>query len=330
MQIKKKKRNAKEKSKAKLHARNKHHGRYQLQELAITSPDLSDFIFVNQYEIETIDFANPEAVKALNKALLKHHYGVENWEIPANYLCPPIPSRADYIHNLADLLASSNHFQIPKGSQVKCLDIGVGANCVYPLIGNSEYGWSFTGADIDEVALENASKIVDANTHLKGLIKFRHQTNNKNIFPGVFELTERYHATLCNPPFYASIDEAKNATLKKLNNLSEEKVTEVKQNFGGQNRELWTHGGEGKFLKDMIYQSKPYANSCLWFTTLISNGSNLKSAYKYLEDVEALDVKTLPMGQGNKISRILAWTFQPQEKHSKWFDYMKPSEDIKK
>jgi 23S rRNA (adenine1618-N6)-methyltransferase len=323
MQIKKKKRNAKEKQKAKLHARNKHHGRYHLQELANTSPELSEYIFVNQYEIETIDFANPEAVKSLNKALLKHFYGVSNWQIPDNYLCPPIPGRADYIHNVADLLAGSNHFQIPKGSQVKCLDIGVGANCVYPLIGNSEYGWSFVGSDIDNVALENATKIVDENEHLKTKIKFRHQPNNKNIFAGVFELTERFHATLCNPPFYASIDEAKNATLKKLNNLNEEQVTEVKQNFGGQNRELWTHGGEGKFLKDMIYQSKPYENSCLWFTTLVSNQANLKGAYHYLKEVEALDVKTLSMGQGNKISRVLAWTFQPQEKHEKWFDHIK-------
>jgi 23S rRNA (adenine1618-N6)-methyltransferase len=39
---------------------------------------------------------------------------------------------------------------------VRVLDIGVGANCVYPLIGHAEYGWRFLGVDIDEAALANA------------------------------------------------------------------------------------------------------------------------------------------------------------------------------
>ena len=42
----------------------------------------------------------------LNRAILMHHYGVKSWDIPAGYLCPPIPGRADYIHSVADLLAA--------------------------------------------------------------------------------------------------------------------------------------------------------------------------------------------------------------------------------
>ncbi|MBU2046686.1 MAG: RlmF-related methyltransferase, partial [Bacteroidetes bacterium] len=90
------------------------------------------------------------------------------------------------------------------------------------------------------------------------------------------------------------------------------------QNFGGQNRELWCHGGENKFVYEMIHQSKEFANSCLWFSTLISNKAHLKNAYAQLEKMEAAAVKTLPMGQGNKISRVLAWTFLNPEQHKKW------------
>lgn len=325
---KQKKRNSKEKGK--IHPRNKHQGRYNLKELIVTCPALAPFVIINEYEeydIETIDFANPEAVKILNKALLEHFYEVRNWDIPAGYLCPPIPGRADYIHHLADLLAASNHGEIPKGNQIKCLDIGVGANCVYPLIGNHEYKWNFIGSDIDPKSIESATAIVDANPHLKAGIKFRFQPNNRNIFPGVLEKTERFDITLCNPPFHASLAEATAGTLKKLNNLSNHKVTEATLNFGGQNRELWCHGGEGKFVSDMILQSKEFAKSCLWFTTLISNQAHLKSAYNQLEKIEAVDVKTIEMGQGNKTSRILAWSFHTPEGQNQWMDKKKATKE---
>ncbi len=178
MAQKKKKRNTKEKGK--LHPRNKHHGRYNLKELTDSCPDLTPFVILNDYDDETIDFANPVAVKMLNKALLQHYYKIENWDIPENYLCPPIPGRADYIHHIADLLATSNQGEIPKGNLIKCLDIGVGANCVYPIIGRQEYGWNFIGSDIDPVSIQSATEIVNANPNLKSGIKFRLQPNYKN------------------------------------------------------------------------------------------------------------------------------------------------------
>ena len=55
-----------------------------------------------------------------------------------------------------------------------------------------------------------------------------------------------------------------------------------------------------------------------WFTTLVSKQSNLKNAYKTLEKYRALEVKTIPMGQGNKTSRIVAWTFLTKEDQKEW------------
>ena len=160
------------KEKSSLHPRNKHRERYDFKQLIDSCPELGQFVKLNNYKDESIDFFNPEAVKMLNKALLKHYYGIDNWDIPKNYLCPPIPGRADYIHHIADLLGSNNsEFQrnkIPTGNKIKCLDIGVGANCVYPIIGNKEYGWSFVGTDIDPVSIESANKIIEMNPFLKG------------------------------------------------------------------------------------------------------------------------------------------------------------------
>lgn len=147
--------------KADLHPRNRHRSRYDFKQLISSCPELETFVFINKYNNETIDFSDPVAVKIINKALLKQFYGISNWDIPEGYLCPPIPGRADYIHYIADLLGSSNNGIIPKGKLIACLDIGVGANCVYPIIGNYEYGWSFVGSDIDTLAISSAKKLLN-------------------------------------------------------------------------------------------------------------------------------------------------------------------------
>lgn len=306
------------KVKSRLHPRNKHRERYNFKQLIETCPELAQFVKLNMYNDESIDFSNPEAVKMLNKALLKHYYDIDNWDIPQGYLCPPIPGRADYIHHIADLLRNYNYGKIPRGNKIKCLDIGVGANCVYPIIGNKEYAWSFIGSDIDPVSIENGNKIIKLNSFLKGKIELRLQNNSKDFFYGIIQKDELIDLTICNPPFHASLAEAQSGTIRKLSNLNHKKITKPILNFGGKNNELWCEGGEERFVREMIRESKKFATSCFWFSTLISKQSNLKSAYKVLEKAEAVEVKTIPMGQGNKTSRIVAWTFLDKEQQNKW------------
>ncbi len=301
-----------------LHPRSKHRERYDFKLLIGSCPELAQFVKVNDYNDESIDFFNPDAVKVLNKALLKHYYGIDYWDIPQGYLCPPIPGRADYIHHIADLLGRSNNGRIPTGNRIKCLDIGVGANCVYPIIGNKEYGWSFIGADIDPVSIQSAGRIAELNPILKGKIELRLQNNSKDIFNGIIQNDELIDLTVCNPPFHASFTAAMSGTLRKLNNLNSKKLLKPVLNFGGQNNELWCEGGEGRFVKDMIRQSRQFATSCFWFSALISKESNLKSVLKALDELKASDIETIPMGQGNKISRIVTWTFLEKEQQKEW------------
>ena len=306
--------------KTKLHPRNRHRGRYDFKELIGSCPELAPFVAPNVYDDESIDFSDPQAVKMLNRALLKHFYGIESWDIPPDYLCPPIPGRADYIHHIADLLASKNGKKVPTGNKIKCLDIGVGANCVYPIIGNKEYGWSFIGSDVDPVSIANARRIVEHNSHLKDVTEFRLQADPNEIFKGIIEADEFIDLTICNPPFHASLAEARSGTLRKLSNLNKKKITKAALNFGGQNRELWCEGGEGKFAANIIRESRLFWSSCFWFSTALSKESNLKTVYSILKKVEAVEVKTIPMGQGNKISRIVAWTFLNEKQQKVWRD----------
>lgn len=312
--------------KAGLHARNKHRGRYDFEQLALVSPELARFIHVNAYNDASIDFSNPQAVMALNRALLKQHYAISDWDIPAQYLCPPIPGRADYLHYLADLLSTANGGVIPLGECARVLDIGVGANAIYPLIGHREYGWHFVGADIDPVAIANAQRILKANAGLPEAIELRLQSSPSAIFKGIIRPGETFDLTLCNPPFHTSLDEASAGTRRKWQNLgvnqgkakSSARSQAPVLNFGGQAAELYCEGGEEAFVSQMILDSAQIATQCFWFTTLISKASSLPAIYRALRNVNALTVKTIDMAQGQKKSRFVAWTFLNASQQRTW------------
>jgi 23S rRNA (adenine1618-N6)-methyltransferase len=297
------------KQKLNLHPRNKHRGQYDFEALIKTLPELSGDVFVNQYDTHTIDFSNPKAVKTLNKALLAHYYGVKNWDIPAGYLCPPIPGRADYVHYLADILAETNNGIIPIGKNTICLDVGVGANAIYPIIGHCAYEWSFVGSDIDPVSVKAANAIVGFNEVLKDGIEIRLQTNKNHFFRGIIQPNEKFDLTMCNPPFYSSQADAAAQNLRKTNNLFGKKQNIPMLNFGGKSNELWCEGGEQKFIISMIRESVEFSDSCRWFTSLVSKKEHLDRIYKELEKVKVSQFKTVEMAQGQKVSRLLAWSF---------------------
>jgi 23S rRNA (adenine1618-N6)-methyltransferase len=248
-------------------------------------------------------------------------YEIQNWDIPKDYLCAPIPGRADYIHYIADLLASSNNGIIPEGETVQGLDIGIGSNCIYPIIGNSVYNWSFVGTDIDENAIQNCKIIIENNPQLIDAISLQLQVESRFIFKNIITQEDKFAFTICNPPFHSSAAEATKSSLRKVNNLeatAKEKIIKPVLNFGGQNAELWCEGGELGFITQMIFESAKYPLQCFWFTTLVSKKENLSSLYKTLNKVSAVEVKTIAMAQGQKTSRIVAWTFQSEIQQKNW------------
>lgn len=301
-----------------LHPRNPHRSAYDFTALIAACPALAPFVAVNAYQNQSIDFANPVAVKLLNQALLASFYDIQHWDIPANYLCPPIPGRADYVHYIADLLASVNDGEIPKGKVIKGLDIGIGANCVYPIIGRKEYGWSFIGSDIDAQAIKSANNIIRANPLLNNAVTCRLQNATTHFFEGILGAKEQVDFTICNPPFHASAEEARAGSNRKVSNLKGEKVENAVLNFGGQSTELWYEGGENTFIYRMIQESVRFAENCFWFTTLVSKKENLQGIYKSLTKVQASEVRTIEMKQGQKNSRLVAWTFLTEEQQTVW------------
>lgn len=305
-------------ARAGLHPRNRHQGRYDLQALARACPTLRPHIIRAADGSSTLDFSQPAAVLALNQALLQEQYGIRGWTLPEGYLCPPVPGRADYIHALADLLGASHDGKIPTGDGLVGLDVGTGANLIYPLLGRSEYGWRFVGSDIDQAALANAAQILAANPTLAVGIELRHQRRPEQIFGGLVGGDERFDFTLCNPPFHADLAEATRGSQRKWRNLGRGTDRQPLLNFGGRHNELMCDGGEAGFLSRMIDQSAGIAGQVFWFTTLVSRAANLPPLRARLATLPVRDVRVIPMGQGQKQSRLLAWTFLDKKQRRAW------------
>ena len=295
--------------KSQLHSRNKNVNRYDLSALVKVKPELKNHIQPNKFGEDSINFSDPRAVKFLNTAILSHYYGIKHWDFPAQNLTPPIPGRADYIHHISDLLAEGNSRKVPTGDKITCLDIGVGASCIYPIIGVTEYGWNFIGADVDPKSIASSENIVKNNPTLKGKIELRLQPNPLNIFFGIIEKEDKIDITFCNPPFHSSKEDAQKGTRRKVKNLKGKDTKTPQQNFAGISNELIFKGGEYVFIHTMIKQSKAFAKNVKWFSTLVSKQSNMKGILNSLEKIGAKQVREIPMGTGNKVTRIVAWSF---------------------
>jgi 23S rRNA (adenine1618-N6)-methyltransferase len=280
-----------------LHPKNKFNNGYDFDTLIKDNPRLKEFVIKNKYDAITIDFSNPKAVKELNKALLFSYDNISVWDFPDENLCPPIPGRLDYIHHLATLLSSEE-------KEIKILDVGTGATCIYPLLGVAEYNWNFVATDIDLDSLDTAQDIIDDN-HLSEKIQLRQQLDEQHILKGILEDNDYFSATMCNPPFYKSAEEAQGANRRKSRNLGNNAV----RNFSGNNNELWYVGGEKAFLHNYLYESSLFKTKSKWFTSLVSKKENVESLEKSSKKLGVTTFKVIPMNQGNKVTRIVCWQF---------------------
>lgn len=308
----------KKQTKARLHPRNKNRERYDLSSLIKATPSLKKYVVPNKYGVESVDFSDAAAVRLLNTAILNHYYGIKEWEFPAENLCPPIPGRADYIHQIADLLAEDNFGNIPSGEGVVGFDVGVGASCIYPIIGVTEYGWSFIGSDTDPKSVDSAQRIADSNPSLKGKIECRLQKDSKDVLYGVLDREAGVDFVICNPPFHSSVEEAQEGSRRKVKNLSGKKVDKPELNFSGISTELIYAGGEYRFIQNLVRESEKFAKNCLWFSTLVSKQSNLKKIHSLLERTDTIQIRTISMGTGNKSTRLVAWSFLSKAQRKEW------------
>ena len=278
---------------------------YDFEALQRTVPELRGHLVKTPDGRTSLDFANAEAVRLLNKALLLSDYGLDFWDLPPGKLCPGVPGRLAYVHALAKLIAE----RTTSGKKVVGLDVGTGASLIYPILGVSAYKWRFVASEVDQTALRAARAIVEFNPSLRGKVDVRQQARPAAIFEGIVRKNEHFAFTMCNPPFFTSAQEAERAARAKWAKLGRGKQESSALNFGGAAHELWTPGGEPAFLRRMISESAVIAPQVGWFTTLVSQRGYLKAATAQLRKLRAREHRIIELQSGNKRRRVLAWRF---------------------
>ncbi|MFT5437829.1 MAG: 23S rRNA (adenine1618-N6)-methyltransferase [Ulvibacter sp.] len=281
-----------------VHPKNPFAKDYDFDNLIQQYSPLKDFVFVNKYGNKSIKFSDQQAVKALNNALLMAHYGLTYWDIPEDNLCPPVPGRLDYLLHIADLIPKEN---------LQLLDIGTGANLIYPILATCNFNWSCTASEVDKDSLKNAQEIIDKNSKLNK-IALRPQQFKNSILENIIQPDDEFDVVICNPPFYKNRFEAEQKNRRKSQNLQLEEDEGV--NFGGRSNELWYKGGEEAFIKKMISESLQFKDQVHWFSSLVSRKENLKNIKRAVNKTLPTEVKIVEMEQGNKKSRFIAWTFR--------------------
>lgn len=290
---------------------------YDFQDLASRHPSLSQYLSVDTRSAKRagLDFTNPQACKELTRIILLEDFGIK-WFIPDGHLVPPVPNRLNYILWLRDLIALSSPPPRKTADTITGLDVGCGASLIYPLLGSKLFGWKFLGVDVTAEALTAARQNIESNPDLAQLIElqpvemtvtqhdyFHKVTDRANAHSQLGILTQcaeffkerTFTFSMCNPPFFETIEEA---------------GRNPQTSFGGTEVEMVYPGGEWAFVSQMVEDSLSLKDKIYWFTTMVGKKKTLKQMRKLLHgisDVSAL--RTTEFVQGRTSRWGIAWSF---------------------
>ncbi|XP_043495887.1 RNA N6-adenosine-methyltransferase mettl16 isoform X2 [Polistes fuscatus] len=183
---------------------------------------------------------------------------------------------------------------------IKGIDIGTGAVCIYPLLLAKMYGYSMLGTEINETSIESAIENVKNNT-LENLIKVI-KVDEENIFKEVINENEHFHFTMCNPPFFET-----------QGNLEKAKRHPPRNAPTGSDEELSVEGGELLFITRMIEESIQIGDKIKIYTTMIGKRKNSLYFPKFLRRNGIKNFTWTEFCQGHTKRWGLAWSFLSME-----------------
>ncbi|KAF8486300.1 S-adenosyl-L-methionine dependent methyltransferase [Russula ochroleuca] len=283
-----------------MHERNPYKIPPDFDSLAHAYPPLRPHITrTSDNGLPTVDFHDETAQRRLTQALLYRDFDIQ-LEIPSDRLCPPVPNRLNYVLWLLDIVShtsSSEHL-----AQVHGIDIGTGASAIYPLIAcRLSPNWHFVATDIDGVSLVSAQANIDRNGLSDHITLLRADPTGPIMVPLIQNTAASFDFSMCNPPFYASTEEAtRTAAAKEL--LPSAVCT-------GADVEMITPGGEEAFVSKMVDESITHGQRCRWYTSMVGKQSSLTALVTLLRAHSITNYALTELVQGHTRRWALAWSF---------------------
>ena len=260
-------------------------------------PDLKKYIIKqNEENKEEIyfDWSNNDLSLLMTKSILNYYFNIKYYYIPKGFLIPPIPSRLNYLNLINSLLTEEVNI---KYKDITGIDIGTGANIIYPILGNSLYKWKFICSEINEESFNNAKLIIEKN-NLENYIKLIKQENKNNIFLNILNQQNKYTFSLCNPPYYDYETEIKLDEKKRDNEFNFDEVYYQKGEFG--------------FFQRYFTESICYNKNVYLFTILIGKKTNMENICDLINVKNNNIIKKFNVQKiqtGNNLRYIIYWSF---------------------
>lgn len=283
-----------------MHARNRYKDKPpDFAYLASKYPDFKQHIQINLNGRVSLNFKDPEAVRALTCTLLREDFGL-SIDIPLERLIPTVPLRLNYIHWVEDLIG---HQDSDKTTVRRGIDIGTGASCIYPLLGATLNGWYFLATEVDDMCFNYAKKNVEQN-NLSDLIKVVKVPQKTLLMDALKEESEIvYDFCMCNPPFFANQLEAKG-----VNSRNSRRPPPSSVNTGGIT-EIMAEGGELEFVKRIIHDSLQLKKRLRWYSCMLGKKCSLAPLKEELRIQGVPKVTFTEFCQGRTMRWALAWSF---------------------
>ncbi|XP_052612026.1 LOW QUALITY PROTEIN: RNA N6-adenosine-methyltransferase METTL16 [Peromyscus californicus insignis] len=283
-----------------MHARNRYKDKPpDFAYLASKYPDFKQHIQINLNGRVSLNFKDPEAVRALTCTLLREDFGL-SIDIPLERLIPTVPLRLNYIHWVEDLIG---HQDSDKSTLRRGIDIGTGASCIYPLLGATLNGWYFLATEVDDMCFNYAKKNVEQN-NLSDLIKVVKVPQKTLLMDALKEESEIiYDFCMCNPPFFANQLEAQG-----VNSRNSRRPPPSSVNTGGIT-EIMAEGGELEFVKRIIHDSLQLKKRLRWYSCMLGKKCSLAPLKEELRIQGVPKVTFTEFCQGRTMRWALAWSF---------------------
>ncbi|RMY69489.1 hypothetical protein D0863_06422 [Hortaea werneckii] len=272
--------------------------------LAAKDPEFAAICKVSKHK-RWVDFQDPKVVKQLTNSLLKHDFGLE-LQLPDDRLCPLVPVRWNYIRWIQELLDTTSDTYSDRYDperEVKGLDIGVGASCIYGLLASkTRPKWRMAGIDIDAHSLKHARVNVESN-NLADRIHLVQTDLNDPLIPLKQMQCETLDFVMTNPPFYDSMQDMQSSYTNKHAPPS--------AICTGSENEMICPGGDVGFVTRIFDESLQIRDRVQWYTAMLGKMSSLQRIVSKLKENGVSNFAVTCLQAGHRTKRwAVAWSFR--------------------